>query len=189
MCSSDLGSYALSRDQTDFFVQSLQAMAGEMSTTIRQYLLRDLVRFNYGQTRPVPRFQIGPLRSDDIEQVMTMLSTFGAAEKTMVPLAFIEELTVMVARGLGMPLDKLVEGQKEKREELIKTAKTQEQLQMAEVKAKVDPVVTAAQQALTVPARPQLGGAPTKATPATVRSASTGPTATKTTPVKAVPKP
>jgi len=48
-------------------------------------------------------------------------------------------------------------------------------------------VVTAAQQAV-APTK-ALPGAPTKATPATVRNASTGPTPAKTTPVKAVPKP
>ena len=99
------GSYALSESQTDFFLQSRQAVLTELAAAIEGYLLADLIRFNFGAGAAVPIFKFDSLRAGDVQNAVTLLQAFATAPQTTVPKAFIDQLTVKVAGFLDLDTD------------------------------------------------------------------------------------
>lgn len=143
----EVGSYAMSKDQTDFFVQMQNGNAREMGSALRQYLLADVVRLNYGVDAPVPMFNIGPLQRETAESLTSLLSQLAtAATDPRVPLNFIEQLTVKIAGTLDMDLDSLIDAQKELREKLESQARSQAEANVAQMRAGVEPLMDAAAQ-------------------------------------------
>lgn len=67
------GSYALSADQSEFFLASRQAVADEMAGAIRRDLFGPLVAYNYGPDAVVPKLEIGPLSSKYVQRATTLL--------------------------------------------------------------------------------------------------------------------
>lgn len=57
----DKGSWALSRDQSDFFLISLEAKLKEMAMTITEFLVAPLVYYNFGPEAAYPDFVFEPL--------------------------------------------------------------------------------------------------------------------------------
>jgi hypothetical protein len=103
---SPSGSYALSKDQSDFFLQSLNATAKELAESITNYVIADLVMYNYGPNGVCPTFEFGPLNEGDLSTAATMLTAFATSPSELrVPQAFVTELTRMVATYLDLPMD------------------------------------------------------------------------------------
>ena len=97
------GSYALSKDASDFFLQSLEAKAREMEEQIRQQLFAPLIYHNFGKSAAVPRLVFEPLNDIDKEVSVDLLKQAMAAPPGgPVPTAFIAELAGQVATYLGM---------------------------------------------------------------------------------------
>ena len=142
-----VGSFALSKDSTDFFLQMQQGNARELCQTVRTDVLADLTHWNYGQDVMVPRFVIGSLDREDATASVTLLQTLATAPDLKVPLEFIEMLTVHIAELLGLDLDKLIAAQVDLRGKLEQEAETQQMERIAAVQAQVDTVTAAAQQA------------------------------------------
>lgn len=98
-----VGSYALSKDASDFFLQSLEAKAREMETQIRRQLFAPLIRHNFGKDAAVPLLKFEPLNDIDKEVSVDLLKQAMAAPPGgPVPTAFISELAAQVATYLGM---------------------------------------------------------------------------------------
>lgn len=113
--NSGTGSYALSADASDFFLQSLEAKAREMEYCIRRDLFAPLIRYNFGPTAPIPKFQFEPLNDIDkstavslLQQAMMIRSTAGAGGmsgglgSTGIPDEFVSELAQQVANYIGL---------------------------------------------------------------------------------------
>lgn len=96
------GSYALSADQSEFFLASRQAVADEMAEAIREGLFTPLVRHNYGPDAPVPRLTIGPLSNRNTDRALAMLTSVIVAPQLNVPREFVDQLTQSVAGYLGL---------------------------------------------------------------------------------------
>jgi hypothetical protein len=97
------GSYALSKDASDFFLQSLEAKAREMEDQIRRQLFAPLIRHNFGQDAAIPRLVFEPLNDIDKEASVELLKQAMAAPPGgPVPTQFIAELAGQVATYLGM---------------------------------------------------------------------------------------
>lgn len=100
--NSGTGSYALSKDQTDFFLMSRQAIARELSATLTTYVAADLVKYNLGPDSPVPRIVVGPVGEADITASLSLLETIIAVNEVTPPDEFVRGLLGLVARAYGM---------------------------------------------------------------------------------------
>lgn len=129
--ASGTGSYALSKDQSDFFLQAQQASAQEVADSISNYLIADLIRWNFGKDAAVPLFQFGPLSEYDSEKVIDLCSKFLTSNAPKIPEEFTEELAVKTAGYLDLDVDKVLSGMqraaKEAKEKAEKEAATAEQ--------------------------------------------------------------
>lgn len=98
------GSFALSKDQTDFFLMSRQAVAKEMEDTLNQYLIPDLVRYNFGPGTKSPMFKFGPIAEDDAAAAIALLQATAQTpiEQSVIPREFFNELIEQVAAYLGL---------------------------------------------------------------------------------------
>lgn len=131
--SEGKGSFALSKDQSDFFLMSRNAVAREMASTIDAYLIGDLVRWNFGPDAKAPHFKFAPVGQEDIDAAVTLLSSFGAAQSLKVPIEFVMELVRLVAKKFDLDADKLDKAIKEETERLKKQAETAQEAQLAQV--------------------------------------------------------
>lgn len=106
--ASGRGSMALSQDQSDFFIKTREAVLREMSAAVQGFLLADLVRWNFGPAASVPTFKMGPISEGDAEQAISLLQALSVAPSmTVLPWAFIDELTSRVASFLNLDVDKI----------------------------------------------------------------------------------
>jgi hypothetical protein len=100
--SSSTGSYALSADQSEFFLISRQAVADEIADAVRRDLFGPLVVYNYGVKAPVPRLQIGPLSKEASTRSLDLLKAVVVAPNLNVPRDFVDQLTMVVAELCGL---------------------------------------------------------------------------------------
>ncbi|MGW1676023.1 phage portal protein family protein [Saccharopolyspora sp. NPDC002376] len=96
------GSYALSADQSEFFLSSRQAVADEMADAITNGLIRPLVVYNYGPQTEYPRVEIGPLANKDTDRAFTLLQSIITAPSLQVPDMFVGELVKSTSSYLGL---------------------------------------------------------------------------------------
>lgn len=100
------GSYALSKDASDFFLQSLEAKSKEMEVQIRSGLFAPLIFPNFGRNAAVPKLKFEPLNDIDKETAVELLKQAMAAPPGgPVPTSFISELAGQVATYLGLDGD------------------------------------------------------------------------------------
>src|ERR1044072_1063421 len=100
------GSYALSQDQSDFFVQSLEAYSAELAESITHNVLGDLVVYNHGRAAKFPKFLFEPLADGDVDRCITLLTTLANGQSVL-PFAFVDELAMKTANYQEMDSDKL----------------------------------------------------------------------------------
>lgn len=104
------GSYALSKDQSTFFVESLEAYSRELADSITHNVLGDLVVYNYGRNAKFPRFEFGPLADSDVDRCISLISGLAVATNNVLPFEFIEELTLKTASYLELDVAKVRDG-------------------------------------------------------------------------------
>lgn len=107
--ASGRGSFALSKDQSDFFLRSRQAVLGEMGATLTNFAIADLCRLNFGANAKVPTFKFGEISGADAADAITMLQAILTAATTnpAVPMEFIHMLVEKVAEYLELDVDKV----------------------------------------------------------------------------------
>lgn len=103
------GSFALSLSQTDFYLQSRQAVMAELAEAVTHGLIAPLVRWNFGADAAVPEFKYVGMAptSNTTEAIMQMVTALvgtppapGVAPQ--VPQEFIDELVDTTAGQLGL---------------------------------------------------------------------------------------
>jgi hypothetical protein len=107
--TSGVGSYALSADQSEFFLQARQGVADEMADAIRRDLFGPLIAYNYGTAAPVPRLQIGPLSKQAGAKALELLRSVIVAPTLNVPRDFVDQLTMIVADICGLDAEQVRE--------------------------------------------------------------------------------
>lgn len=110
MAAQGTGSFALSKDQTDFFLMSRQAVAKEMADAMNQYLIPDLVKYNFGPNEPSPIVEIGPITQDDANLAVGLLQATAVTQSPILPQEFYSELIERVAGLLELNVDRVREG-------------------------------------------------------------------------------
>lgn len=122
--ASGTGSYALSKDQSDFALQLLTGFANETATCVTKDLIADLSRLNYGRSAPVPPFEIGPLSPETVDMALNLLKEWATVPNLRVPDGFVEDLTMEAARRLGLNQDKVKKDIEENRAKRLAAAQT-----------------------------------------------------------------
>lgn len=151
------GSFALSKDQTDFFLMSREADADEMAMSINNFLVADLVYWNFGPNEPCPIFEFGPIAEDDAMQSVTLLTSLATATTKDVPTEFMDELTEKVAAFLNLDTNRVRAGLEAKAKEAEEKAKALGLggEQVAGMSGAVDGALKMVQQMQNPPALPQ----------------------------------
>jgi hypothetical protein len=105
---SGKGSFALSADQSDFFLRSSYAALSELAAAITTYVVADICRWNVPQPR-VPSFKFGRLTAENAEAVQGLLSTLAAtaAPNPDVPKDFLDMLLERFAADNELDADRL----------------------------------------------------------------------------------
>lgn len=99
------GSYALSKDASDFYLQQEQAKTRELETSVRHDLFAPVVRWNFGRNAAVPHYEFEPLNDEDKSNSIALLQALIAAppgNDNPVPSEFVSELGEQVANYLGL---------------------------------------------------------------------------------------
>lgn len=123
--NSGTGSFALSKDQTDFFLMSRQAVSKELADSINQYVIPDLVRYNFGPRAISPTFEFGPISQDDMNQAISLLQATAQSPSPNIPREFFEELVERVAGFLELNTNIVRDGLTRARKEAEEKAKSQ----------------------------------------------------------------
>lgn len=103
--ASGSGSYALSADQSEFFLASRQAVADEIADSIRDGLFTPLVRHNLGPDAVVPKLTIGPISNRAAERALQLLTSLASATQLVIPREVVDQLTLTAAELLGLDPD------------------------------------------------------------------------------------
>lgn len=100
---SKVGSFALSKDHSDFFTLGREAMLGEMAVVYGD-LARKLVTPNWGLNAPFPTYKFAPIADTDVQSAVSLLQgiSTATAPPAVVAGAFLSELVTLVATKLGM---------------------------------------------------------------------------------------
>jgi hypothetical protein len=152
------GSFALSKNDTNFFTSQLSGYTKEMDYDFTNGVIADLVRYNWGTRAPVPEFEIGALNSEDVQTSLTLLNSIATATQVNLPDAFVEDLVMEVGRYLNMDLDKIRTSIEDKRQQLEKAAQNAHDLEVAKIKAPADVGTKMVQQAKSTPNGSASGG-------------------------------
>ena len=91
------GSYALSQDQSSFFLKSRQAVAREISDSIQHDILRPLIILNYGTKAAFPSWRFGPLQDEQTQALLTLFGQLSAAPVLHIPLPVLDLITERMA--------------------------------------------------------------------------------------------
>ena len=76
---ANVGSFALSASQTDLFLMALNGLLQHLCAVIERQAARELVRWNFGEGAPCPRFR-AKLRNYDSRQLAETLNTLAGGE-------------------------------------------------------------------------------------------------------------
>jgi hypothetical protein len=101
------GSYALSQDQSSFYLKSRQAVAKEIAESISYDLIRPLVLLNFGTDASYPIWKFGPLQDEQIQALLTMFQTLAAAPALHIPLQVLDLITERMASILQLDIDQV----------------------------------------------------------------------------------
>lgn len=107
--TGDRGSYALSKDQSNFFFTSLEAVLDEIAAAINAYLVPDLVFYNFGVNAHYPVFKFSPIEDETKDIALEVFKALQLAANPRISQNFYEELIMKVSNIMGLDSDKVVE--------------------------------------------------------------------------------
>lgn len=105
--ASGTGSYALSADQSEFFLASEQAVADEIADQIVEGLFRPLTVVNFGVDAEVPGLRIGPVGNRQTDRALALVEQIIGSASPNVPAEFTGALLAAVAESLGLDTEQL----------------------------------------------------------------------------------
>jgi len=111
------GSYALSADQSEFFLASRQATADEIAEAITDDVIRPLVILNFGAEASVPTLHIGPIGNSQTGRALEILKTLLVAQTVNAPQNFVDQLITSTSTYLGLDAHDVAEAIKPWREQ------------------------------------------------------------------------
>lgn len=106
------GSYALSESQGKLFLRTRRMVARDMARQLTNDVIGPLVRYNFGNKAPCPRFTFGPLSEQNEQAVLDMFKAI-ATTGAKVPPDFLDQLTVRVSTLLELDPGKVKKNMEE----------------------------------------------------------------------------
>lgn len=104
------GSNSLADTMSNFFLKSRQKKVREMEYALHNWLLADLIRWNFGPDVAVPKLKFAPMIEADLQISMDLLNSMASrAGVAIFPQSFNEELILNVSRYLGLDTEKIRE--------------------------------------------------------------------------------
>jgi hypothetical protein len=101
------GSYALSQDQSSFYLKSRQAVAKEMAGWISHDVIAPMIILNFGPDAAFPKFKFGPLQDEQIQALLTLFGQIVAAPALHIPIEFVDLLAERMASVLQLDIDQV----------------------------------------------------------------------------------
>lgn len=144
--ASGIGSFALSRDQSDFYMMTRRYTASEMGEQFDNFVTADVIRHNFGRGAAVPRLKIGPLVRPDLKSMLEVLQATNAAAS--LPGDFVSYVVEQTALALDMPIDRIAAVVKATTDNLKAAATTERQAKLAEVAGPVNAAESVARKVL-----------------------------------------
>lgn len=105
--TSGRGSYALSQDQSSFYLKSRQAVSKEMAESISYDVIRPLVVLNFGPGAAFPVWKFGPLQDEQVQALLTLFGQMAAAPVLHVPIPVFDLITERMATILQLDVDQV----------------------------------------------------------------------------------
>jgi len=109
-----VGSFALSRDHSDFFTLGRDATLVDIGGAITEQLIHRAILANWPSAPKdnLPAFRFEPLAEADVNSLVTLLGQVMAAPQVnpAIPQAFVNELIKQVALAIGMDVDQVTAG-------------------------------------------------------------------------------
>lgn len=101
------GSYALSQDQSSFYLKSRQGVAKEIAESYTETIIKPLILLNHGPSAAFPRAKFGPLQDEQQAALLTMFQTIVAAPALHIPLAVLDLITERMASILQLDVNQV----------------------------------------------------------------------------------
>jgi len=101
------GAYALSQDQSAFYLKSRQAVAKEISESLSYDVLRPLVLLNFGPGAAFPNWRFGPLQDEQLQSLITLFGQLAAAPVLHIPVPVFDLITERMASILQLDIDQV----------------------------------------------------------------------------------
>jgi hypothetical protein len=103
------GSYALSQDQSSFYLKSRQGVAFEISQAYSHQVIQPLVLLNFGPDAAFPQAKFGPLQDEQQAALLTLFGQLSAAPALHIPLPVLDLITERMASILQLDVDQVHE--------------------------------------------------------------------------------
>ncbi len=122
--SGERGSYALSQDKINFFYELLDAVLQDMANSINEYVIADLIQYNFGRDAAYPKLKFRPVNDKSAAPVLDLYKQIINANAPNVTPPFLMSLMSRVEEILDLEIDPLFEYDKDTLEMITKTIPT-----------------------------------------------------------------
>lgn len=134
--TGERGSYALSRDKSEFFFNSIEAVLHDIEEAINNYIIADLIQYNYGVNASYPRIRFRPLNDEAADAVLETYRQVIMANSPNVTPTFMLQLMNRVEDILQLEIDPMAEYDAETLRQIQETIPTaQEHMESKESRA------------------------------------------------------
>jgi hypothetical protein len=122
--SGERGSFALSQDKSKFFFNTMESVLDDIRDVINEYIVSDLVRYNYGKRASYPVVEFSPLNDESATEVLETYRQVVMANAPNVTPDFMLKLMARVEQVLGLEIDPRAEFSNEEYLAIVSTIPT-----------------------------------------------------------------
>ena len=101
------GSYAMSQDQSSFYLKSRQGVATEIASAYTHQIINPLILLNFGPDATFPTAKFGPLQDEQQAALLTLFGQLSAAPALHIPLPVLDLITERMASILQLDVDQV----------------------------------------------------------------------------------
>jgi hypothetical protein len=122
--SGERGSYALSQDKINFFYELLDAILQDMANSLNEYVISDLVQYNFGKDAAFPKLKFRPVNDKAAAPIIDLYKTVIMSNAPNLTPPFLLSLMSRVEEILDLEIDPLQEYDADMLEMITKTIPT-----------------------------------------------------------------
>jgi hypothetical protein len=107
--SSKGGSYAMSADQSSYFMASRSTIADEIAEAMSYDVIRPMIIMNFGSGAAFPQWKFGPMDDSDSQQLLTLFGQLAAAPTMNIPIPVFDLICERMANILNLNEDQVAQ--------------------------------------------------------------------------------